>query len=193
LKGAEDMEELIDNIVPLLPLRGITIFPHMVLHFDVGRTKSILALEDAMVNNQVIFLVSQKDHTVEEPTLDDIYKIGTVSKIKQILKLPGDTIRVLVEGMYRADIGEVIQSEPFFKCSVIVHTEEESVKTTEAEASMRQAVSMFEDYVKQNNTIPDDVIVTVNTVEEPGKLADIIISYLILKQEQRQELLEAVP
>jgi ATP-dependent Lon protease len=104
------MEEIKDNIIPLLPIRGITIFPHMVLHFDVGRPKSILALEDAMVKNQLVFLVTQKDHKVENPTVNDIYRIGTISRIKQILKLPGDTIRVLVEGLNRAEIEEIVDS-----------------------------------------------------------------------------------
>lgn len=185
------MEEIKDNVLPLLPIRGITIFPHMVLHFDVGRPKSILALEEAMVKNQTIFLVTQIDHKVESPTLEDIYKIGTVSKIKQILKLPGDTIRVLVEGLYRAEIDQIISEEPFFECSVKIHTEVEAEKTPEVEALMRQAISTFEEYIGLNNTIPDDIFLTVTDIEEPGKLGDVITSYLVLKQESKQELLEA--
>lgn len=188
----EEIKQIEENIVPLLPIRGITIFPHMVLHFDVGRPKSILALEDAMVKNQVIFLVTQKEQRVEEPSAEDIYKIGTVSKIKQILKLPGDTIRVLVEGLERAEIKEIIQEEPFFQCSLTIHPERETEKTVELEAIMRQIVSQFESYIKINNTIPDEIFSTINEIDEPGKLADIITSYLILKQEKRQELLEAI-
>ncbi|EYE89004.1 peptidase [Fervidicella metallireducens AeB] len=180
------------NILPLLPLRGMTIFPHMVLHFDVGRQKSILALEEAMVNDQKIFLVSQKDYKVDNPAVEDIYKIGTVSKIKQILKLPGDTIRVLVEGLYRAEIKEVLKEEPYFQSEVILHEEEEIEITVEVEAIMRQVIAGFEEYINQNNTIPDDVISTIEDIKEPGKLGDIITSYLMLKQEQKQELLEAV-
>lgn len=186
------MDDTRDNVLPLLPIRGITIFPHMVLHFDVGRQKSILALEDAMVKNQMIFLVTQVDHKVENPTLEDIYKIGTVSKIKQILKLPGDTIRVLVEGLYRAEIDQIIKEEPFFECSVSMHAELEADKTPEVEALMRQSISEFEEYIKLNNTIPDEILLTVTDIEEPGKLADVITSYLILKQENKQELLEAI-
>lgn len=181
-----------NNIVPLLPLRGMTIFPHMVLHFDVGRTKSILALEDAMIKDQIIFLVSQTDQTVENPGIDDIYKIGTVSKIKQILKLPGDTIRVLVEGLYRAEIEELTQSEPFFECKVTIHDEETAPKNNEVEALMRQTVKEFHNYIKQNNTIPDEVFSTIEEIDNPGKLGDIVTSYLVLKQEQKQELLEAI-
>lgn len=185
------MEDWNDKELPLLPLRGITIFPHMVLHFDVGRAKSILALEDAMVNNQYIFLVTQKDHTVESPSIDDIYRIGTISKIKQILKLPGDTIRVLVEGLYRAEINEMLQEEPFFKCTLIAYEDKEEEKTIETEALMRQTQNLFQDYVKQNNTIPDDMIPTLEGIEEPGKLADIITSYLMVNNQKKQELLEA--
>lgn len=186
------MEDIKDNVLPLLPIRGITIFPHMVLHFDVGRPKSILALEDAMVKNQTIFLVTQIDHKVENPTLDDIYKIGTVSKIKQILKLPGDTIRVLVEGLYRAEIDEVIKEEPFIECSVRIHADLKVDNTPEVEALMRQTLSTFEEYIKLNNTIPDEILLTVTDIDEPGKLSDVVISYLVLRQESKQELLEAI-
>lgn len=186
------MEDIKDNVLPLLPIRGITIFPHMVLHFDVGRPKSILALEDAMVKNQTIFLVTQIDHKVENPTLDDIYKIGTVSKIKQILKLPGDTIRVLVEGLYRAEIDEVIKEEPFIECSVKIHADLKVDNTPEVEALMRQTLSTFEEYIKLNNTIPDEILLTVTDIDEPGKLSDVVISYLVLRQESKQELLEAI-
>jgi ATP-dependent Lon protease len=181
-----------NNIVPLLPLRGMTIFPHMVLHFDVGRPKSMLALEDAMVKDQIIFLVTQNDQNIENPDINDIYKMGTVSKIKQILKLPGDTIRVLVEGLYRAEIEELIKEEPFFECKVNIFDEEAVEKTNDVEAMMRQIVKEFHDYIKQNNTIPEDVMSTIEEIDQPGKLGDIVTSYLVLKQEKKQELLEAI-
>lgn len=186
------MDKEKNDIVPLLPLRGMTIFPHMVLHFDVGRTKSILALEDAMIKDQVIFLVTQNDQNVEEPNIDDIYKIGTVSKIKQILKLPGDTIRVLVEGLYRAEIEELTQSEPFFECKVKIHDEDAIIKNNEVEALIRQILKEFHDYIKQNNTIPEEAFSTIEEIDHPGKLGDIITSYLALKQDKKQELLEAI-
>jgi ATP-dependent Lon protease len=181
-----------NNILPLLPLRGMTVFPHMILHFDVGRTKSILALEEAMVNEQLIFLVAQKDPKEENPEADDIYKFGTISKIKQILKLPGDTIRVLVEGLYRAEIEELIQTEPFLSCRFIPHQEKDIEKTVEVEATMRQTIRLFEEYAKYNSAIPPEIFVTIDDIQEPGKLADIITSYLMLNQEKRQGLLEAI-
>ncbi|SEF84733.1 ATP-dependent Lon protease [Caloramator fervidus] len=186
------MEEIKDNILPLIALRGVTIFPHMVLHFDVGRQKSILALEEAMVKDQIIFLVTQKDPKVEDPDIDDMYKIGTVSKIKQILKLPGDNIRVLVEGLHRAEIEELVQKEPLFKAKINIFKEEVIEKTVEVEALMRQVIKNFEEYVEQNNAIPDEILSSVEDIDEPGKLADIITSYLAIKQDKRQELLEAV-
>lgn len=186
------MEEIKNNVLPLLPLRGLTIFPHMVLHFDVGREKSILALESAMVKDQTIFLVTQRDAKVENPGVDDIYSVGTVCKIKQILKLPGDTIRVLVEGLNRASIEEIVSEEPYYEARITVHLEELEEKTLEIEALMRQTINYFEDYIKQNNTISDDVLITVSEIDEPGKLADVVTSYLLLKQDMRQELLEAV-
>ena len=104
--------------LPMLPLRGLTIFPYMVLHFDVGRTRSIAALEEAMVNNQEIFLVTQQDIKVDEPEKEDIFEVGTISKIKQLLKLPGETIRVLVEGLERGRILEYTKEEPYFEVNL---------------------------------------------------------------------------
>ena len=101
------------KILPLIPLRGITIFPYMVLHFDVGREKSVAALEEAMLNNAEIFLSAQKDAKTEEPGEDDIYSIGTICSIKQLLKLPGETVRVLVEGKSRAKVNKFLSQEEF--------------------------------------------------------------------------------
>ncbi|CDF59443.1 endopeptidase La [Thermobrachium celere] len=178
--------------LPLIPLRGLTIFPHMVLHFDVGRQKSIAALEEAMVNDQTILLVTQKDLKVEDPTFDDIYKIGTVSKIKQILKLPGDSIRVLVEGLNRAEVLEFTKTEPYFEAKALVFEEKKVNVNVEIEAIMRQVIDEFEEYISLNPTIPEDVLATVIDIDDPSKLSDVITSYLIIKQENRQELLEAI-
>lgn len=176
--------------LPLLPLRGLSIFPHMVLHFDVGREKSILSLEQSMVNEQLIFLVSQKDAKVDDPSLDDIYKVGTISKVKQILKLPGDTIRVLVEGISRAEIIRIVQEEPYFEADVL-ESHDSKEKTIESEALMRKSLEAFEEYVKLSNQISPEVMATVSDIEDPGMLADVISSYVYLKQPQKQELLEA--
>jgi len=187
------MEKVGDDnvkIIPLLPLRGLSIFPHMVLHFDVGREKSILSLEQSMVNEQLIFLVSQKDAKIDNPSLGDLYNVGTVSKIKQILKLPGDTIRVLVEGVSRAEIARLTKEDPYFEVEVIERWDSPE-KDVESDAIMRKLIEAFEEYVKLSNQISPEVIATVSDIEEPGMMADVISSYIYLKQHQKQELLEA--
>ncbi|MBU3202627.1 endopeptidase La [Clostridium algidicarnis] len=176
--------------IPLIPLRGITIFPYMVLHFDVGREKSIAALEEAMMRDQEIFLVSQKDAKIEEPEENEIYTVGTLCSIKQILKLPGDTVRVLVEGLNRAKIIKYLEKEPFYKAQINVLEEGDYVKDNKCEALVRTLREVFEDYIKLSATIPSEALISFDDMEDPGRLADIISSYLMLKGDIKQELLE---
>jgi ATP-dependent Lon protease len=180
------------NILPLIPLRGITIFPYMVLHFDVGREKSILALEEAMINEQKIFLISQKDAKTEEPDEKDIYKVGTICSIKQLLKLPGDTVRVLVEGISRGSILNYIQKEPYFKAELEIVEEDECAESKKCEALMRSIRVAFDNYIKLSGQMPSEVLVTLEDLESPGRFADIVSSYLMLRQDKKQELLEAL-
>ena len=140
-KRKEDIKRL-----PLLPLRGLSIFPYMVLHFDVGREKSIRALEEAMINDQLIFLVTQKDAHTDLPTVEDFYEVGTISKIKQLLKLPGDTIRVLVEGINRAEIRDIISEDAFFLVDVLEHQDVQLSGDLELEALRR---SVMENILRQ--------------------------------------------
>lgn len=177
--------------IPLLPLRGILVFPYMVLHFDVGRDKSVGALEAAMANEQLILLCAQKQAKIDIPTPEDIYDIGTVAKVKQLLKLPGETIRVLVEGLQRAKITRYIDTEPFFMVEAEEY-EEEQIKNAETEALMRLVTSQFEQYVKLSKKTSPEILVTINSIDEPGRLADIISSHLNLKIEEKQEILKAV-
>lgn len=179
------------KILPLIPLRGITIFPYMVIHFDVGREKSILALEEAMLVDQKIFLVSQKEAKVEEPEEEDIYTMGAICNIKQILKLPGDTVRVLVEGESRGRLEKYIEKSPFFKAEVEILEDDECDKTNKCEALVRSVRKAFDDYTKLSGSIPVETIVTLEELDNPGRLSDVISSYLMLKQENKQELLEA--
>ncbi len=176
--------------LPLLPLRGLTVFPYMILHFDVGRVKSIKALEEAMINNQLIFLVTQRDAKNDSPNADDIYKIGTISKVKQLLKLPGDTIRVLVEGISRAEISEFTQTEPFFMAEVVekIYVDDDESKV-EVEALKRRVISTFEEYSKFNNKISPETVLSIMSVDDADQLSDIITSNLSLKVEQKQEIL----
>ena len=176
--------------IPLIPLRGITIFPYMVLHFDVGREKSIAALEEAMMRDQEIFLVSQKDAKIEEPEENEIYTVGTLCSIKQILKLPGNTVRVLMEGLNRAKIIKYLEKEPFYKAQINVLEEGDYVKDNKCEALVRTLREVFEDYIKLSATIPSEALISFDDMEDPGRLADIISSYLMLKGDIKQELLE---
>ncbi|WP_411680520.1 endopeptidase La [Clostridium thailandense] len=178
------------KILPLIPLRGITIFPYMVIHFDVGREKSILALEEAMIVDQKIFLVSQKEAKIEEPEEEDIYTMGTICNIKQILKLPGDTVRVLVEGESRGRLGKYVDKSPFFKAEIEILEDEGCIETNKCEALVRSVRKSFDDYTKLSGNIPVETIVTLEELDNPGRLSDVISSYLMLKQENKQELLE---
>jgi ATP-dependent Lon protease len=184
------------KVLPLIPLRGITIFPNMVIHFDVGREKSIAALEEAMLNNQQIFLATQKDAKIEEPVKEDIYEVGTLSTIKQLLKLPGDTIRVLVEGINRGKILSLNNGEEFFTVEAEIYIEDEEQKVSEKlalelEALTRSLKDDFSDYLNLSGNTSADIILSLDEIENSARLGDVIASYLLLKQEVRQELLES--
>ena len=172
-----------NKTLPLIPLRGMSVFPHMVIHFDVGREKSINALEKAMVEDSLILLCAQKDAKVEEPTLEDFYHIGTVAKIKQMLKLPGGSIRVLVEGMNRGRIAEIIKEKDYFEAKVeeFNHEPEEIIVDKEIEAAMRLVIGDFEEYLSLSNKMLPDILLTITDIEDPGRLADVIASYIHFK------------
>jgi ATP-dependent Lon protease len=176
--------------LPLLPLRGLVIFPYMVLHFDVAREKSIAALEEAMGSDQQIFLVSQKDVSVDMPEPDELYRVGTISRIKQVLKLPGDTIRVLVEGEARARIEEFTQTEPFFAVEVVEQPDIVPSDGLQTKALMRSVMDSFEEYVKLSNKVTHETFASVSSVEDPGQISDIIASNVLLRLEDKQGVLE---
>ncbi|RPK15927.1 ATP-dependent protease La Type I [Priestia endophytica] len=175
--------------VPLLPLRGLLVYPTMVLHLDVGRDKSVQALETAMIEDHLIFLVSQKEMGIDEPTEEDFYHTGTLAKIKQMLKLPNGTMRVLVEGLNRAKIVSFKQEEKMFSVDIEEYTEEHE-KTSEDEALMRTLLQYFEQYIKLSKKVSQETLATVTDIDEPGRLADIITSHLPVKVEQKQGILE---
>lgn len=186
------MEKRIEyKTLPVIPLRGLSIFPFMVLHFEVGRDKSVKALEEAMVRDQYIFLITQKNSDIELPMENDFYRIGTVSKIKQMLKLPGDSIRVLVEGISRAEIVKMEKDDPYFEAKIRIFNTEEYEEDIETEALKRIVLRSFKRYVSVNDKISPDIILTVNDIKEPGRFADVISSQLRLKTEEKQEILEA--
>ncbi|NLY31312.1 MAG: AAA family ATPase, partial [Firmicutes bacterium] len=179
------------KVLPLLALRGILVFPNMIMHLDVGREKSVAALEKAMVEDNEIFLVSQRQANLDDPAPEDLYTVGTVAGIKQILKLPGGTVRVLVEGISRAKVSDFLEWEPLFLAEVEVLAEDSTV-TSNTEIYMRALLHQFERYIKMSKKIPADTLLSVSEVEEPGRLADLISTHLSLKIEQKQQVLEAV-
>ncbi|MDR1953692.1 MAG: endopeptidase La [Clostridiales Family XIII bacterium] len=178
--------------MPMIPLRGMTVFPYMVLHFDIGREKSISALEKAMVRDQIVFLAAQRDPETDLPTFEDFHRVGTIAKIKQMLKLPGDSIRVLVEGISRGIIEGMVHEVPYFKANVRAATEVEYESIpNEIEALTRTVLDNFEEYLSIGQKLPQDIFLSVSTVEQPGRLADIITSHLDVRMETKQEILEA--
>ncbi|HDX9702992.1 MULTISPECIES: endopeptidase La [Bacillus cereus group] len=180
-----------ERIVPLLPLRGVLVYPTMVLHLDVGRDKSIQALEQAAMDENIIFLAMQKEMNIDDPKEDDIYSVGTVAKVKQMLKLPNGTLRVLVEGLHRAEVIEFIEEENIVQVSIKTLTEEVE-DDLEEKALMRTLLEHFEQYIKVSKKVSNETFATVADVEEPGRLADLIASHLPIKTKQKQEILEIV-
>lgn len=176
--------------VAMLPLRGLLVFPYTVIHLDVGRKKSIQAIEESMLDTKEIFLATQKEAQTDDPEEEEIYSVGTIAEIRQVLKMPGGTMRVLVEGLYRAEVQSYLSYEPFIKVEVEVLSEGENVKTPEIEALMRTLVSQFEQWVRMSKKIPPETVVSVVGIEEPGRLADVIASHLTLRINEKQRILE---
>ena len=177
--------------IPLLPLRDVVIFPYMVAPLFVGREKSIRALEEAMKKSKEIFLVAQRDAKTNDPQETDIYDIGTIGTIVQMLRLPDGTVKVLVEGKKRARVLNYLPNKGYFLVEVEVIPEPQEVGV-ETEALIRTLVTAFENYVKLNKKIPSEVLVTVSSIEDPGRLSDTISSHLGFKLEDKQEILETL-
>ncbi len=175
--------------LPLLPLRDVVVFPHMVIPLFVGRPKSIKALEAAMESGKHILLVAQKSAAKDEPTLDDLYRIGSVASILQMLKLPDGTVKVLVEGNQRAEVTEFFDGETYFSAQAdVVPAPPEN--DNETEAMMRSVFAQFDQYVKLNKKIPPEILTSLASIDEAGRLADTIAAHLPLKLEQKQHVLE---
>ncbi|MFB9829788.1 endopeptidase La [Lederbergia wuyishanensis] len=167
------------------------VYPTMVLHLDVGRAQSVQALEQAMMNDHLIFLATQKDVAIDEPTEEDIYKMGTLTKVKQMLKLPNGTIRVLVEGLTRARFATIINQGTYLAAELELF-EDDVEKDIEVQALMRTMLEYFEQYIKLSKKITTETFATVADIEEPGRMADIIASHLPLKLHDKQQILETV-
>lgn len=176
-------------VIPVLPLRDVVVYPHMVIPLFVGRDKSIQALERSMERDKRILLVAQKDAGQDQPEADDIYRIGTVSTILQMLKLPDGTVKVLVEGAQRAEISRFVESEGFFAAEVSI-TESSLGDPREIEVLARSLLEQFEQYVKLNKKVPPEVLASLTSIEDPGRLADTIAAHLSIKLDQKQKILE---
>jgi len=177
--------------LPLLPLRDVVVFPHMVIPLFVGRPKSIKALETAMESGKSIMLVAQKTAAKDEPTAEDLYEVGCIANILQMLKLPDGTVKVLVEGTQRANITEVSEDDSHFMCEA-VPVPPAPTESAETEALRRAIVSQFDQYVKLNKKIPPEILTSLSGIDEAGRLADTIAAHLPIKLEQKQKILEMV-
>src|ERR1700744_4971301 len=177
------------DVLAVLPLRDIVVFPHMIVPLFVGREKSVRALEAVMKDDKQILLVAQKNSSQDDPTVEDIFRVGTVSTILQLLKLPDGTVKVLVEGGRRAKILRFRETESFFEAKT-EPMPDVAGEAKELEALGRTVVSQFEQYIKLNKKIAPEVLVSLNQIEEPSKLADTVASHLNLKIPEKQDLLE---
>ena len=175
--------------LPLLPLRDVVVFPHMVIPLFVGRPKSIKALEAAMETGKSVLLVAQKAAAKDEPEVEDLYTVGCIAKILQMLKLPDGTVKVLVEGTQRADVSNVEDSLEYFMCDATPQAIA-ATEVPEIEALRRAVVSQFDQYVKLNKKIPQEILATLQGIDDAGRLADTICSHLPIKLDQKQKLLE---
>jgi ATP-dependent Lon protease len=177
------------SIYPVLPLRDIVVFPHMIVPLFVGREKSVQALDDVMRDDKQILLVTQKNAGQDDPAVEDIYRVGTIGTVLQLLKLPDGTVKVLVEGVHRARIKKFTDNPTFFQADAEV-IEDTVGQGQELEALSRAVIAQFEQYIKLNKKIPPEVLVSINQIDEPSKLADTVASHLNLKIPEKQQLLE---
>lgn len=189
IEASEPVEEANNDGMPLLPLRDVVVFPHMVLPLFVGREKSILALEEASAKDKKILLVTQKDANQDNPGAEDIYRIGTVSTILQLLKLPDGTVKVLVEGVGRAEVIDFIEEDPFFLVEA-KEVHDTPLDEKDSEVLTRSLISQFEQYVKLNKKIPPEVIPSLSGIEETIRLVDTIAAHMSLKISEKQDVLE---
>ncbi|MEW7975619.1 MAG: endopeptidase La [Candidatus Thiodiazotropha endolucinida] len=179
-----------NNLVPVLPLRDVVVYPHMVIPLFVGRDKSIQALDSAMQSNKQILLAAQKSADVDDPDVVDMYAIGTLANILQLLKLPDGTVKVLVEGGERARITEFVDTDEFFTARLETLTDTIDVAGRESEVLMRSATNLFDQYVKLNKKVPPEVLTSLSSIDDPSRLADTIAAHMSLKLEEKQHVLE---
>ncbi len=178
------------QLIPVLPLRDVVVYPHMVIPLFVGRDKSTRALEAAMADNKKILLLAQRNAEVDEPQQKDLYKIGTLSTILQMLKLPDDTIKVLVEGGDRVIVDTILETNEYFSASTQVLEKTVLVDDREAEVLLRSVLNLFDQYVKLNKKVPPEILTSLSGIDDPSRLADTIAAHMSLKLDEKQEILE---
>jgi ATP-dependent Lon protease len=186
-----DSSPEVRTAVPILPLRDVVVYPHMVIPLFVGREKSILALDEAMDSGKQILLVAQKQADVDEPELDDIYRIGTLATILQLLKLPDGTVKVLVEGGSRATLTDTRMGE-YFSADIELVEESDDFENREVDVLKRSVISQFENYIKLNKKVPPEILTSLSGIDQPGRLADTVAAHMALKLEEKQKVLETL-
>ena len=187
-----EMTDQATNALPVLPLRDVVVYPHMVIPLFVGREKSINALDTAMQEDKKILLVAQKNAEIDDPSVEDIHEIGTLSTILQLLKLPDGTVKVLVEGAERVRVTEFENTDAFFTAHVEVLSPDQDEDDKELEVLTRSLLAIFDQYVKLNKKVPPEILTSLSGIEEPGRLADTIAAHMSLKLEEKQKILEIV-
>jgi len=185
-----DMTPQVSSLVPVLPLRDVVVYPHMVIPLFVGRDKSIKALEATMADNKQILLVAQKSPEVDDPTPEDVYGVGTMASILQLLKLPDGTVKVLVEGSRRCRIEAMNEKDGYYLAKVSRIQDEIDVSEREMEVLMRTATNLFDQYVKLNKKVPPEVLTSLASIDEPARLADTMAAHMSLKLDEKQQVLE---
>jgi ATP-dependent Lon protease len=178
------------QLIPVLPLRDVVVYPHMVIPLFVGREKSIFALEAAMADNKKILLLAQKNAEVDDPGQEDLYQIGTLSTILQMLKLPDGTIKVLVEGGDRVTVDSFLETNEYYSAAIKLLEKSALVDDREAEVLLRSVLNLFDQYVKLNKKVPPEILTSLSGIDDPSRLADTIAAHMSLKLDEKQEILE---
>ena len=177
--------------IPMMPLRGVTVFPANISHIDVGRERSVNAIEHVLdTDNELIFLVTQRDAHVDDPDIDDLYEIGVVARVRQFLKLPGGSVRLLAEGLYRARLLHIVSHDPFITAEIMPLTEVNGASDKEMEAYARVLKEGFEAYVKRSPRLPSECLLTLSRVENYSNIVDMIAELLPISLSEHQYLLQ---
>lgn len=192
MEAQELVEDMGSDLIPVLPLRDVVVYPHMVIPLFVGRVKSIDALDFAMDNNKQILLATQIEADLDDPKFDELHEVGTLANILQLLKLPDGTVKVLVEGEQRVRVDAYLEQLDYIVADITPIEETEVENEKKLDVLVRAAIESFSKYVKLNNKIPPEVVSALSSIEEPSRLADTMAAHMSLKVLEKQELLEMV-